>query len=51
MKGLLIFPVNGKIVSMFGGYRDPQSKTPAFRNGIEIAANGVNPSGRCTPAA
>jgi murein hydrolase activator len=43
MKGLLIFPVDGKIVSVFGGYRDPQSKTPAFRNGIEIAAERGEP--------
>lgn len=43
MKGLLILPVNGKIVSVFGGYRDPQSKTPAFRNGIEIAAERGEP--------
>jgi murein hydrolase activator len=43
MKGLLIFPVNGRIVNLFGGYRDPQSKTPAFRNGIEIAAERGEP--------
>lgn len=43
MKGLLIFPVDGKIVSVFGPYRDPQSKTPAFRNGIEIAAERGEP--------
>ncbi|HSV92089.1 MAG TPA: peptidoglycan DD-metalloendopeptidase family protein [Desulfobacterales bacterium] len=43
LKGLLIFPVDGKIVSVFGPYRDPQSKTPAFRNGIEIAAERGEP--------
>jgi septal ring factor EnvC (AmiA/AmiB activator) len=43
MKGLLIFPVDGKIVSVFGPYRDPRSKTPAFRNGIEIAAERGEP--------
>jgi septal ring factor EnvC (AmiA/AmiB activator) len=43
MKGLLIFPVNGKISSLFGSYRDPQSKTQAFRYGIEIAAERGEP--------
>jgi septal ring factor EnvC (AmiA/AmiB activator) len=43
LKGLLIFPVDGKIVTVFGPYRDPQSKTPAFRNGIEIAAERGEP--------
>lgn len=43
MKGLLIFPANGKIVSLFGSVRDPQSNTRTFRNGIEIAAERGEP--------
>jgi septal ring factor EnvC (AmiA/AmiB activator) len=42
-KGLLIFPVKGKIVSSYGPYRHPRLNIPAFRNGIDIAAERGEP--------
>jgi septal ring factor EnvC (AmiA/AmiB activator) len=42
-KGLLIFPVRGKIVNSYGPYRHPRLNVPAFRNGIDIAAEQGEP--------
>ena len=42
-KGLLIFPVKGKIVNLYGSYRHPRLNIPAFRNGIDIAAERGEP--------
>ncbi|HSO60286.1 MAG TPA: peptidoglycan DD-metalloendopeptidase family protein [Desulfobacterales bacterium] len=42
-KGLLLPPVKGKIVSLYGPFRDPQFNAPAFRSGIEIAADRGDP--------
>jgi murein hydrolase activator len=42
-KGLLIFPVKGKIVKKFGPFTHPTLKTPVFHNGIEIAADRGEP--------
>ncbi len=35
-QGLLKMPVNGKVISKFGKYVEPQSGASNFRNGIEI---------------
>jgi septal ring factor EnvC (AmiA/AmiB activator) len=43
MKGLLIFPVEGKILNSYGAYRHPRLNIPAFRNGIDIAAERGEP--------
>jgi cell division protein FtsX/septal ring factor EnvC (AmiA/AmiB activator) len=43
LKGLLIFPVKGRIKSSYGPYRHPRLNVPAFRNGIEIAAERGEP--------
>jgi septal ring factor EnvC (AmiA/AmiB activator) len=42
-KGLLIFPVKGKIQNPYGPYRHPRLNTQAFRNGIDIAAERGEP--------
>jgi septal ring factor EnvC (AmiA/AmiB activator) len=42
-KGLLIFPVRGKIVNPYGPYRHPRLNVNAFRNGIDIAAERGEP--------
>jgi septal ring factor EnvC (AmiA/AmiB activator) len=42
-KGLLIFPVKGKIVNSYGPYRHPRLNVHAFRNGIDIAAERGEP--------
>jgi len=42
-KGLLIFPVKGKIANLYGSYRHPRLNVPAFRNGIDIAAERGEP--------
>ena len=42
-KGLLIFPVKGKIMSLYGSYHHPRLNVPAFRNGIDIAAERGEP--------
>lgn len=42
-KGLLIFPVKGKIQNPYGPYRHPRLHLPAFRNGIDIAAERGEP--------
>ncbi len=42
-KGLLIFPVEGKIVKKFGPFTHPQLNAPAFHNGIEVAADRGEP--------
>jgi murein hydrolase activator len=36
LKGKLPWPVDGKVVIPFGSQRDPQFKTPVFRNGLYI---------------
>lgn len=38
-QGLLKMPVNGKIISQYGKYREPHSGATAFKNGIEIKAD------------
>lgn len=42
-KGLLIFPVKGKITNLYGPYRHPRLNVPAFRSGIDIAAERGEP--------
>jgi septal ring factor EnvC (AmiA/AmiB activator) len=42
-KGLLIFPVKGKIRHSYGPYRHPRLNLHAFRNGIDIAADRGEP--------
>jgi septal ring factor EnvC (AmiA/AmiB activator) len=42
-KGLLIFPVKGKIQQRFGPYRHPRLNLQGFRNGIEIGADQGEP--------
>jgi septal ring factor EnvC (AmiA/AmiB activator) len=42
-KGLLIFPVKGKMVNPYGPYRHPRLNVQAFRNGIDIAAERGEP--------
>lgn len=42
-KGLLIFPVKGKIANLYGPYRHPRLNVHAFRNGIDIAAERGEP--------
>jgi len=44
MKGILPWPVNGKVVIPYGKYNDPKFNITMFKNGIEImAAPGENP--------
>jgi murein hydrolase activator len=38
LKGKLPWPVDGKVVIPFGSQRDPQFRTPVFRNGLYIKA-------------
>jgi septal ring factor EnvC (AmiA/AmiB activator) len=42
-KGLLLPPVKGKIVSLYGPFRHPRLNVQAFRSGIEIAADRGEP--------
>ncbi|MCK7509950.1 MAG: M23 family metallopeptidase [Desulfobacterales bacterium] len=42
-KGLLIFPVKGKIRNSYGPYRHPRLNLQAFRSGIDIAADRGEP--------
>jgi len=42
-KGLLIFPVEGKIRNSYGPYRHPRLNTQAFRSGVDIAAERGEP--------
>ena len=42
-KGLLLPPVKGKIISLYGPFRHPQLNVQAFRSGIEIAADRGEP--------
>lgn len=42
-KGLLIFPVNGRIQNYYGPYRLPRLNIQAFRNGVDIAAERGEP--------
>jgi septal ring factor EnvC (AmiA/AmiB activator) len=42
-KGLLIFPVKGKIINLYGPYRHPRLNVQAFRSGIDIAAERGEP--------
>jgi len=43
LKGLLKMPVNGKIVTSFGKYRDPEFNVTHFRTGITIQADRGDP--------
>jgi len=42
-KGLLIMPVNGKIINLFGSYKNPKYNTTNFRSGIDIKADHGEP--------
>ncbi len=42
-KGLLIFPVKGKIRNSYGPYRHPRLNLQVFRNGIDIVAERGEP--------
>lgn len=42
-KGLLIFPVKGKIENSYGPYRHPRLNVQGFRSGIDIAAERGEP--------
>jgi septal ring factor EnvC (AmiA/AmiB activator) len=42
-KGLLIMPVNGKIVNLFGPYKNPKYNISNFRSGIDIKADHGEP--------
>jgi len=42
-KGLLIRPVNGRIISLYGSYKNPRYNTTNFRSGIEIKADNGEP--------
>lgn len=42
-KGLLIFPVKGKIQNSYGPYRLPRLNIHAFRNGVDISAERGEP--------
>ncbi len=42
-QGLLKLPVDGKIMSTYGKYTDPQSGAASFRNGIELQADRGTP--------
>jgi septal ring factor EnvC (AmiA/AmiB activator) len=42
-KGLLIMPVNGSIISLFGPYKNPQYNITNFRSGIDIKADKGEP--------
>ena len=43
LKGLLMMPVKGKIVSFFGHYKDSKLKVSHFQNGINIKADRGEP--------
>lgn len=38
LKGKLLFPLSGKIISYYGNHTDPQLNTVIFQKGIEISA-------------
>ena len=42
-KGLLIMPVNGKIINLFGSYKNPKYNINNFRSGIDIKAEHGEP--------
>jgi septal ring factor EnvC (AmiA/AmiB activator) len=42
-KGLLIMPVRGKIIKVFGHYKDPTLKTESLSKGIDIQADYGEP--------
>ena len=42
-KGLLIMPVKGSIISLFGPYRNPKYNVTNFRSGIDIKADKGEP--------
>ena len=42
-KGLLIQPVNGKIISLYGSYKNPKYNITNFRSGIDIKAETGEP--------
>ena len=42
-KGLLIMPVNGKIINLFGPYKNPKYNITNFRSGIDIKADFGEP--------
>jgi septal ring factor EnvC (AmiA/AmiB activator) len=42
-KGLLIMPVKGKIVNLFGPYRNPKYNITNYRSGIDIKADHGEP--------
>ena len=42
-KGLLIRPVNGKIISLYGPYKNPRYNITNFRSGIDFAADSGEP--------
>ena len=42
-KGLLIMPVNGKIINLYGEYKNPKYNITNFRSGIDIKADQGEP--------
>jgi len=42
-KGLLIMPVDGKIINLFGPYKNPKYDIINFRNGVDIKADHGEP--------
>ena len=42
-KGLLIRPVNGRIISLYGPYKNPKYNITNFRSGIDIEADSGEP--------
>ena len=42
-KGLLIRPVNGRIISLYGAYKNPKYNITNFRSGIDIEADTGEP--------
>lgn len=42
-KGLLIMPVNGRIINLFGPYKNPKYNITNFRSGIDIKADHGEP--------
>ena len=42
-KGLLIMPVNGKIINLYGKYKNSKYNTTNFRSGIDIKADQGEP--------
>ncbi len=42
-KGLLIRPVNGRIISLYGPYKDPKYNITNFRSGVDIKADNGEP--------